>query len=403
MRSFLAVVVGKTARFLLRLVRRGGGSALPGTLAALIDPQLLKRAIDSAPAGLVVVSGSAGKSSTTKILVALLQAHGLKVFTNPSTANIKQGLYAAILQFSDLRGRIDSDIVVLEWDEGHGASLAHQLKPDLAVITNVLSDQLDRFIDPEVVTEKLAAISKSSKRVVLNFDDRNLTQIADLSKTVGFSLGDQVTANRPSYAMNFGPHAHPAAQVIVTSVSPGCVKLTLAGESVEIATSFDSTHEAMNIAAAITALAELVEPDLEVVSNTIHGLPPVFARNELVEIRGRQVRLMLVQNPTSFALNLAELDGSESPLMLMAGADIHDPSWLWTVDFSKLEKVDVVGGRNAHELALRLTYQGVAIGQVAVEADEAAEAFLALPGENPTILFSADAMRRTRRYLGLAK
>lgn len=403
MRSFLAVVVGKTARFLLRLVRRGGGSALPGTLAAAIDPNLLKRAIDSAPLGLVVVSGSAGKSSTTKILVALLEAHGLKVFTNPSTANIKQGLYAAILQFSDLRGRIDADIVVLEWDEGHGAALASTLKPNLAVITNVLSDQLDRFIDPEVVAEKLHVISKASNRVVLNFDDPNLTQIADFDKTVGFGLSENIQEPRPTYALNFGPHSHPAAHCVVTGLRPGQVEFLLGDQELAIETSFDSPHEAMNLAAAICALAELTEHKPDLISKTIRDLPPVFARNELAAIRGRDVRLMLVQNPTSFGLNLAELDGTEAPLMLMAGGDIHDPSWLWTVDFSSLTRVDVVGGRNAHELALRLAYQGVEIGTIAVEADEASEAFLALPGENPTILFSADAMRRTRRYLGLAK
>ncbi|MEY3614734.1 MAG: hypothetical protein RL752_642, partial [Actinomycetota bacterium] len=151
MRTFLAMALGKTTRFLLRLVRRGGGSALPGTIAAAIQPKLLERAIQSAPMGLVVVSGTAGKSSTTNLVVSLLRAHGLKVFTNPSTANIRQGYYASVLQFGNLRGQIDADIVVLEWDEGHGAALAKDLKPRLSIITNVLSDQLDRFVDPVYV------------------------------------------------------------------------------------------------------------------------------------------------------------------------------------------------------------------------------------------------------------
>jgi UDP-N-acetylmuramyl tripeptide synthase len=203
--------------------------------------------------------------------------------------------------------------------------------------------------------------------------------------------------------LNFGPHTHPAPHCTVTKLSSGKVELRLGDQSLEIETSFDSAHEAMNLAAAICALEQLVDPNAQVITKTILELPPVFARNELAEIRGKNVRLMLVQNPTSFGLNLAELDGTEAPLMLMAGGDIHDPSWLWTVDFSMLDRVDVVGGRNAHELALRLAYQGVSIGKIAVEADEASELFLSLPGANPTILFSADAMRRTRRYLGLAK
>ena len=89
--------------------------------------------------------------------------------------------------------------------------------------------------------------------------------------------------------------------------------------------------------------------------------------------------------------------------MLMAGRDIHDPSWLWTVDFSNLDYVDVVSGFNAPELALRLHYAGVQVNLVEPRIDEANEHFAKLSGSDPTIIFSADAMRRTRRYLGLAK
>jgi len=50
-----------------------------------------------------------------------------------------------------------------------------------------------------------------------------------------------------------------------------------------------------------------------------------------------------------------------------------------------------------------LRYQGVPYDRILTEAQDSSEAFLELEGQNPTILFSADAMRRTRRYLGLAK
>lgn len=402
MRTFLAMAAGKAIRFLIRLVRRGGGSALPGTIAATIQPKLLKRVIESAPMGLVVVSGSAGKSSTTKMLVELLRAHGIKVFTNPSTANIKQGLYAAILQFADFRGRIDADVVVLEWDEGHGAALASQLKPKLAILTNVFSDQLDRFIDPEIVIEKLREIHDNSETVVLNADDKNLTQFAQASRSVGFSALN--SGLEPlEYALNFGPSPIFDAFVEVLETDGKKLRLRVGGEVLHIACTKPTAHQAMNVAAALAALSVLIAPDWPLAERVLGSLPPVFARDELATIRNRKVRLMLVQNPTSFRLNLSIISGNESPLMLMAGGDIHDPSWLWTVDFSKLSRVDVVGGRNAHELALRLRYQGVEIGAIHPEASEAAEAFLEIPGESPTILFSADAMRRTRRYLGLAK
>jgi lipid II isoglutaminyl synthase (glutamine-hydrolysing) len=401
MRSFLAVAVGKTARFLLRRIRRGGGSALPGGIASRIDPALLDKAIARATLGLVVVSGSAGKSTTTKLLVELLRAHGLKVFTNPSTANIKQGLYAAVLQFSNWRGQIDADIVVMEWDEGHGAALAKDFKPRLAILTNVLSDQLDRFIDPEVVAEKLQQIHDAAQMVVLNSDDKNLCQFADPAKSIGFGLSESVDY-QVSYALNFGDHPSINKGVVVT---PGVSQASfeIDGESLSTPQQFESAPQALNVGAALLALSKLITPDWSVVRRVLADPPKVFARDELVALRGREVRLMLVQNPTSFQLNLEALTGNETPLMLMAGGDIHDPSWLWQLDFRKLKYVDVVGGRNAHELALVLQYQNVPYGALETEASEASETFLKLEGATPTILFSADAMRRTRRYLGLAK
>lgn len=399
MRPILAVLAGKTARFLIRKFRPGGGSALPGTIAATIDPKLLERAVASAAMGLVVVSGSAGKSTTTKLLVQLLEAHGLKVFTNPSTANIKQGLYAAVLQFGDYQGRIKADIVVLEWDEGHGAAMVERLHPKLAILTNVLSDQLDRFIDPEVVAEKLKAIHDGSQRVVLNADDKNLCQFADPTKTLGFGLAKDLLPG-PNYALNFGPHPEIAKRTLVLEISD-LARISV-GET-ELVAKASNAEQALNVAGALTALAEILRPDYKIVQSVLDQPLKVFARDELADIRGREVRLMLVQNPTSFQLNLNALTGNEGPLMLMAGSDIHDPSWLWQVDFSKIRKVDIVGGRNAHELALVLKYQGVPYDRIFTEAQDSSEAFLELEGRNPTILFSADAMRRTRRYLGLAK
>ncbi len=402
MLSVLAVAIGRITRSLIRVVRRGGGSAFPGTVASLIAPNLLRDAIRSARQGLVVVSGSSGKSSTTQVLVALLRAHGYKVFTNPSTANIKQGFYAAILQFGDYRGHIDADFVVLEWDEGHGAALVESLRPRLAVLTNVYSDQLDRFVDPELVVEKLKRIYDHSDHAIVNINDRNLTQFADSTKVTGFGLSSAIEP-RPTYALNFGasPVFEPTVQV--TGVGSQLVQLRVSERELDFKTKADAPHQALNLAAAVTALSKLIEPDWDLVQSTVSALPPVFARDEIATIRGKDVRFLLCLNPTSFTHSLSEISDQTSPLMIMAGSDIHDPSWLWTVDFSKLKRVAVVGGKNANDLALRLIYQGVQVDKIIMEADKAADEFLELTGPSPTVLFSADAMRRTRRHLGLAK
>jgi lipid II isoglutaminyl synthase (glutamine-hydrolysing) len=401
-RSVLAVAIGRITRFLIRIVRRGGGSAFPGTVASLIAPNLLRDAIRSARQGLVVVSGSSGKSSTTQVLVALLRAHGYKVFTNPSTANIKQGFYAAILQFGDYRGHIDADFVVLEWDEGHGAALVESLRPRLAVLTNVYSDQLDRFVDPELVVEKLKRIYDHSDHAVVNINDRNLTQFVDSTKVTGFGLSSAISP-QPAYALNFGTSPEIRSAVEVIGVGSQLVQIRVSERQLDFKTNADAPHQALNLAAAVTALSNLIETDWDLVKSTVSALPPVFARDEIATVRGKDVRFLLCLNPTSFTHSLSEISDQTSPLMIMAGSDIHDPSWLWTVDFSKLKQVAVVGGKNANDLALRLIYQGVQVDKIITEADKAADEFLELSGPSPTVLFSADAMRRTRRHLGLAK
>ena len=402
MRKVLAVAIGKLSRYLLRLVRRGGGSALPGLIAATLYPPLLTEAMRSMPQGVIGVSGSAGKSSTTHQLVKLLQAHGLRVFTNPSTANIRQGLFAAILKECSPAGKLDYDIAVLELDEGHGAALAKDLGIRVVVLTNVLSDQLDRFVDPELVSEKLAEIAKTSKEIIVNVDDKNLTQFAHQHQSVfGFRLAKDLSEakNAPRYALNFGPHPAIDSQVEVDYKDGFRVVF----DDQEYSLTVDSAELALNYAAALLASSRVVKLDPSLVRALFSSSEGVFARNEKAVIRDRAVNLRLVQNPTSFQLNLDEISGTEKPLMLMAGRDIHDPSWLWTVDFTKLKRVDVVAGFNAYELALRLKVAGVQIGLIEPDIARSTEEFFKLDGTDATILFSADAMRRFRRYTKVAK
>jgi hypothetical protein len=190
---------------------------------------------------------------------------------------------------------------------------------------------------------------------------------------------------------------------LVSNSTEDGLEVNLNGNYLHFQGDYRNLTQALNVAAAVLAASKLIELDAKLTENTVSSLPPVFARDERVNVRGREVRLMLVQNPTSFQINIDKLTPLPSPLMMMAGRDIHDPSWLWTVDFSEIARVDIVAGFNAWELALRLQFAGVEIGQVIPEIDKSNEAFASLAGETPTIVFSADAMRRTRRYLGLAK
>ena len=79
LRTTAAIAAGKLARTASRLRGGGsGGSALPGLVAERIDPAFLRSTLGGLPRGIVVVSGTNGKTTTTKMVVALLRAHGLR-------------------------------------------------------------------------------------------------------------------------------------------------------------------------------------------------------------------------------------------------------------------------------------------------------------------------------------
>jgi UDP-N-acetylmuramyl tripeptide synthase len=409
-----AILIGRVARFLIRQVRRGGGSALPGLIVSKIAPGLLAATLRQFPDGLIVVTGSAGKSTTTKMLVAIARAHGKTVFTNPSTANIAQGFFSSIVEQSTLTGKISRDVAILEMDEAHAAEITRNVKPRFVTVLNVLEDQLDRFVDPSFVREMLANVSRNAADgLVMNADDQNvllIDQEVSHPKTSWFGLSASVISssehglgNAPTY---LGALDRPVPQTEVITSLNGEVSALVGGEEVSFNLPNRGLHFSLDAAAALeTARIYLSkEFDLQLSAKTLSELPPVFARGEVTKVNGVDVEFILVQNPMSFQLNLDYLPNDQEQLMVAIGRDVHDPSWLWTVDMKKLEKVDVVTGFNFAEMALRLAYSEIPIGKIEPDLENAIDDFFAQPAPSNgrrTVIFSADAMRRTRRHLGL--
>jgi UDP-N-acetylmuramoylalanine-D-glutamate ligase len=384
---------------------------LPGLLLSKVAPKLLAKSLRSFPQGLVVITGSAGKSTTTKMVVAIARAHGLQVFTNPSTANIRQGFFSAIIERSNLFGRIPGDIAILEMDEGHAESITAEVAPRIVTLLNVLEDQLDRFVDPALVREKLAEVAdRATQTVLLNADDQNILLIDKEKKLAekqffGISsnvLGESDLGVAPTYLSEI---ARPKVSAEVANLNGKRCTVHIAEREAIFDLPNRGLHYALDAVAALSTAASILgdQFDLELAERVLNELPPVFARGETVTINGQEVEFVLVQNPTSFQLNLDTLDLPVERLMIAIGRDVHDPSWLWTVDFSKLNRVDVVSGYNCAEIALRLAYENVDMDFVDEDLFVAIDKFLALPAPVTgvkTVLFSADAMRRLRRHLG---
>lgn len=407
-----AILAGRFVRFAARLRKRGGGSAVPGLVVNRLAPGFLASVLNSFGDGLVIVSGSSGKSTTTKMLVGVLRGHGMSVFTNPSTANISQGLTSALLERVSLTGRIDADIAVLEMDEGHGALIAPTLEPRFVVLTNVMTDQIDRFQESEQVAAMLGRIARrATDAVITNADDALLahltSQLAPDVRIVEYGVSAEARAALPrglGYAVEAPGRI--TSGTIVHSSEATSATLEHAGEPVALTLPARGLHYAVDAAAAIAAAASILGDRFSVSTAvaSIAEMPPVFARGEISEVRGEPVEFVLVQNPASYQLNIDELASDLDQVFFAIGSDVRDPSYFWPVDVSGMPAVTILSGSKAHELALQLEYQGVRIGRLEPDLAVALDAFFALPRPAhgmKTVIFSADSMRRTRAHLGM--
>jgi UDP-N-acetylmuramyl tripeptide synthase len=119
------------------------------------------------------------------------------------------------------------------------------------------------------------------------------------------------------------------------------------------------------------------------------GATAAFGRQEVVEIEGRRLHIMLCKNPAGANQVLRLLAAIAPPgggvkiavLLNDRFADGQDVSWIWDVDYELLRD-DVTacwaGGDRGEDIALRLKYAGVDPETIAAEPDLARALDLAL-------------------------
>ena len=181
--SFATPLIGKAVRAASRLAH-GGGSAFPGKIVERIDPQFLARTLQQLPLGVVLVSGTNGKTTTTRMVASMLESLGLKVFTNPTGSNFTRGVVSSLLAEVSLGGKLDADIAVLELDEAYAVHFVKQVQPDYCLLLNVMRDQLDRFGEIDNTARLLSkAAEATTGTVVLNREDPRIARLADVAHT----------------------------------------------------------------------------------------------------------------------------------------------------------------------------------------------------------------------------
>lgn len=457
--AFATVVAGRFVRFASRVTKHGG-SALPGKVVEKIDPGFLTRTLGQLPLGVVLVSGTNGKTTTTRMVASMLSDLGLKVFTNPTGSNFVRGVVSALLTEVTLGGKLDADIAVLELDEAYAVHFVKQVKPRYALLLNVMRDQLDRFGEIDTTAKLLSHVAAATTgTVVLNREDPRIAALAakaPAGTTVRyFGLADDlrhyfpsdddmattvsvegVAGPLPSVSAPLSPlrgqlpsereavagTAELPADVTLTAVGDHKATFQMDGQDYATDVKLEGVYNLYNAAAALavvravmqdnaaaskaTAAANACAVSADELIAAVSRVTPAFGRGEVIDVNGSPVELLLVKNPMGFRLSLASFDPANADTMIAINdeyADGRDMSWLWDVDFTSLRAsgVAMVSGVRAWDMALRLRYDQVPVADTNTDLEQAVTAFVdANPGTRKHIYCTYTAMLKTRAVLG---
>lgn len=413
--------VGKLVRMISRATNHGG-SALPGKVVETLDPGFLARTLGKLPYGVVLISGTNGKTTTTRMVASMLRDAGLRVFTNPTGSNFTRGVVAALVQEMPVFGtKLDADIAVLELDEAYAVHFVNQIKPRYSLLLNVMRDQLDRFGEIDTTAKLLSNVAHATKRVVvLNREDPRIfalsKDVLPSCKVKYFGLDESLRSMFPTdddlhsdLGCDFNGDSRnlPHADVVLAKVADNKADFLIDGHRKTTSVKLRGVYNVFNAAAASTIVrailadaakkdATLAKFDDDALMESISRVTPAFGRGEVIEVNGAPVELVLVKNPIGFRLALASDKPANHDTMIAICdeyADGRDMSWLWDVDFTCFSGTGVtcVSGTRAWDMALRLQYDKVASRNVNTDLEEDVKTFV--NGD-----FSSDAKNAKRIY-----
>jgi UDP-N-acetylmuramyl tripeptide synthase len=445
MRTALTLAITKTALLLSQKLGRGGGTALPGLLAERLDPHLARKLAAGLPHGVILVTGTNGKTTTTKMMAAMLEAAGERVLTNRAGSNLKRGVVSSLIAAVDRRGRTTATIGLFEVDEASLRHVAPEVQPSHVVVTNLFRDQLDRYGELDTTAALIGqGIAATQAHLYLNADDPLVASLAKyaapervsyfgvegLPSTQATTVSTVTDSDRcplcgtrlkfsrvfyghiGHYSCPKGDFKRPRPQVAVTSVQEASLAgsdftVSVYGKRRELRLPLPGTYNLYNALGAL-ALAAGLDLNPTVVADTLAVTSAAFGRVEQVELRGRKLYLLLIKNPAGFTQVLETfLLGQKQPNVLMIindnFADGRDVSWLWDVPLEALAPTGAqvwTAGLRGTDMALRLRYAGVT-AHAGSDVDQALNQLIAHTPEGGTafILPTYTAMLGLRKLL----
>lgn len=434
-RHYFAASVGKTAQWVLKTFFKGG-SSYPGKIALELDPKILDHLAKDYE--VIVVTGTNGKTLTTALIVKILQQKFDNVLTNPTGANMVQGIVSTFLSAKTKKGQ--KKFAVLEIDEASLAKVTTYIKPKLFVFTNIFRDQMDRYGEIYTTYQMIldGAAHAPEALILANGDSPIFNSKATPNPRIyyGFDhLPDEEQMAHPNTDGVLCPQCqHILHYQMITYANlgkyycPHCdfkrpeldYRLTHLGEMTNVSSEFtigtdDYKIEVgglYNVYNALTAAA--VGEHYGLTADQIrHGLgydEKIFGRQEVIQIGDKKCTLVLVKNPVGLnqvidTMNLSPEDFSLVCLLNANYADGIDISWIWDGTYENLTKREIpqvlTGGDRRQDMTFRLQVAGIPDEKI-TELDslnQVIQKIAKLPTENVYILATYTAVLQLRQKL----
>lgn len=411
---YISILAAKILSFAITILNRSSGTSFVGLVVLKICPNFLSYCSKYVKKGIITITGTNGKTTTSGLISSILEVNGQKIIHNVKGANMLTGIANSLaLEIAPFKR---FDYYVLESDEAYLTKLYDYLPSDYLLITNLFRDQLDRYGELDTTAKKIRdAIDKNPNlKLFLNADDPKVTNLGSDREKIYFGFdkveisSSSVASHAPAENVNcpickealkyanrfFAQQGHYYCDCGYRR--PQCdysgdakifddysiLKVSSAKGDFEFNFGLIGLYNAYNALAAISLGLELgyEQNQIQTALNSYHS---IFGRAEKLILNGHQVLVQLIKNPTGASEVLKTVDLSSNILIMINDnyADGRDVSWLWDANFEFLKGAEnpiVVSGLRANDMAIRLKYAGVDTAKIIVipQIDEAIEYLL---------------------------
>ena len=399
LRLIAAILAGKLISVLLKLTG-SGATAAPGLYALKIDANLVKKITRCLPKGSIIISGTNGKTTTSRLAYEMLSSKH-KVIHNRQGSNLLRGIASTLIKKSSLTGKVNAELGLWEIDEATLPEAIDNLLPKTIVLLNLLRDQLDRYGEVDTTRQKwqksLTKLPKTS--LILNADDPGISFLSKFTKARIFYFGvNDTKINLPTidhvadikYCLNcstkliykslFSAHLghyycpncnlkRPSPTVYANNLLfrkdfSTSIKLNVNGQLSIVNCHLPGLYNVYNILAA-SAIGSTYKVTGTEIKKQIQNFSTAFGRFQKIKIGQKQAIIFLIKNPAG-ANEVLRILSTQDKLNLLVIlndkiADGKDISWIWDTNWeilkNKTSDVSVAGIRS-WDMALRLKYAG---------------------------------------------